>query len=164
MRTIVFGFSKPRHWKPFAEIIKLVDNSYFSHSYVKFHSESLDRKLIYQASGTKVNFIGELRFLEDNETVAEYTFEVEDEIHTKILQWCVDNCGLKYSLKIALGLTLYRILGKRTKLLKDNGFVCSVLAAQLLDEFINSDVEPEIMTPKLLFLFMEKNYGHLKNA
>lgn len=160
MRTVVFGFSKPKQWKPFAEIIKFVDNSYFSHSYIKFRSHSLDRTLIYQASGTKVNFIGEELFTKDNDVVAEYIFQVTDDEYKKILQWCVDNCGVKYSLKVAIGLSIYRVLKKKTSLLKGAGFVCSVLAAKLLDEFVDEGVDPEIMTPKLLFLYFEAHHSH----
>lgn len=156
MKKITFGFSKPKHWKPFAEAIKLVDNNYFSHAYIKFHSDSLERDLIYQASGTKVNFIGLSRFLEENLVVAEYTFEVTEETYIKILQWCIDSCGLKYSLKIALGLAIYRSLGLKTILLEDKGYVCSVLAATILDDFIDENIDPSIMTPKLLFIYFEQ--------
>ena len=63
MNEIIVGFSRPKSgFEPFSWLIRAVTKSPFSHAYIRFYSEEYDRWLIFQASGAKVNFIGQTMF------------------------------------------------------------------------------------------------------
>ena len=103
MKKIIFGFSRPKHWKPFAALIQFVDNSNISHGYTRFESERWNASFIYQNSGNRTNFMGGTLFDSINERVEEYCLEVPDDVEAKIGHLCVSREGKSYATKQVVG-------------------------------------------------------------
>jgi len=149
MKKITIGFSRPKgkicpclSWG-----IRLFQGwTPYSHVYVKFHSNSLDRDVIYQASGLQVNYIGSKLFYKHVHVVDEFSLEISDEDYRKMMQYTVDNAGKPYSLK-----SIFAILFKIESWCDgDDSFVCSELIGEILRKYtdVSIDKSSEALTPK----------------
>lgn len=162
MSNLIVGFSKPKQYKLFAKLIMIGYCIPYSHVYIKFWSDKFQRFLIYQASGTAVNFMGTTIFEDHNETIKEFELVLTDEDRIKMIQFALDNSGKSYGFKNALGLTVVRIMelfGKRIKNpLADDGktYVCCELVGHVLKEYANTNIPYDLNTlnPKELYEFM----------
>lgn len=138
MSTVYVGFSKRRGFSPLSSMIMWLEGTKFSHAYIRIRSDSIDRDLIYQATGAGVYFIGKALFEEHSETVEEYPLDMSDDARTRMLQWSVDNAGKPYGKRqmVGLGLVLLaRMVGVRVKNPFTNGnkaYVCCELVAEAL--------------------------------
>lgn len=166
MRKLVVGFSKPKSgFIPFSEAIRWVCGTKFSHTYIKFKSDSFDRVLIYQASGLLVNFIGETRFNEAEVVVAEFELEVSDEAFNRTMQFAIDQAGVPYGISQIFGILYVKALGLfglKAKNPFPNGsgnYVCSELVAQILKEIIGLkvDIDLDLIDPKEVFELLQQN-------
>jgi hypothetical protein len=160
MNNIIIGFSKPKKWKIFAWLIMKGYNIPYDHVYVKFHSSRYDRDLIYQASGTMVNFMSSSVFYNNNDVIKEFSIETNDEGKIKVMQFAIDNAGKPYGIKEAFGLALVRILDMISITIKnpfaDGGFtyVCSEMGWYILEKIRNNikiDKDPDDITPLDLY-------------
>jgi hypothetical protein len=157
-RTITIGFSKPKN-KPlpvFSWLIRLYEGTTFSHTYLRFHSESLDRHLVYEAVGGGVRFIGQPAWSKYAEEVDSFTISVSDEARLKLLQYCVDSAGMEYGFIQNLGLVVARLFK-----LKYNptpgGKNCSEIIAEVLQmQGYKLPKEPNLMTPKDIHLTLSQ--------
>lgn len=153
---IILGFSKPIKWKPFSWLIMTAYGIPYSHCYIKFYSQTYQRWLIYQASGTMVNFMNIQTFNQEAEIVYETQIEISEEARFKVLQFSIDNCGKPYGVKECFGLAITRIFeifGKEIKnplADQDRTLVCSELTAIILRDCLNINIpkDPDDMTPK----------------
>lgn len=157
---LIIGFSKPKKFKAFAWLIMKAYQTPYSHSYIKFHSDSYERNLIYHASHTMLNFMGEDVFYSESIPVKEFNLDVSDEIKKSVIQFAIDNAGKPYGVKEVFGLAIVRIaeiLGFNIKNpIGFKNYVCSVLVAKILEENLNLDVPGDISdaTPKRLFEYI----------
>ena len=137
---IIVGFSRHPGFAPVSWLICLVERTKFSHAYIKIRAESLDRTLIYQATGVGVYFIGEEQFLHHAKPIEEYEFEISDVAKKAFLQKAIDNTGLPYSRMQVLGIAVMRIcslFGKKISNPFKNGnkaYVCCELVDAALSE------------------------------
>ena len=147
MRYITVGFSRPKNkiLPIFSWLIRLFEWSPFSHVYIKTQTRLTDQRLIYQASGVQVNFMGEKYFRERAEIYEEFMFEISDEAYRMYLRWAIENAGAPYGFKAVLGIALMRLFS-----LKRNPFAdgqcsqfCSELALRALHDFLGVDVTPQ---------------------
>lgn len=168
MEQIIVGFSKStKKFAWFSWLIRWIDKTEYSHVYIKFYSKSLERDIIYQASGSQVNFVGTKIFLTHNKIISEYSINIDSEIRKKMIQKAIDNSGIPYGIKEVLGLGLVRfssIFGKKIQNpFRDgaNTFVCVELIAQDLKEAGLLNIEDtESITPRDLEpLIKELNNG-----
>lgn len=155
---LIVGFSKPKTWKPFAWLIMKGYSIPYDHVYISFHSESLDRDVVFQASGLSVNFMGKV-FFGENDVLDEFEVSIGEENKKKLLQFALDNAGNPYGIKIAFGLALVRIaalFGKKIKNPFGGEFVCSTLVAHILREFEGIDIPdaPNNINPKEVYDYM----------
>lgn len=172
MEEIKIGFSKPKKWKPFAWLIMIGYGIPYDHVYVKFHSDKYDRDLIYQASKTLVNFMGTEIFKEENFIIDEFSISISDEQKIKMMKFAIDNSGKPYGIKQAFGMAIVRIaemFGKYIKNpFKDEGktYVCSELAAYILEEFAGKSIPKDIddITPKDLYEYLNLLKKENKNG
>lgn len=111
MKTIVFGFSKPKSWQPYAAAIMAYDKSNFDHGYIKFTSVNWGCDFIYQSSGFRTNFMGGDYFLSINEVMEEYALDVSDSAEGETGALCVKREGLRYPVKMIFGLGLVKFIG-----------------------------------------------------
>lgn len=136
---LTIGFSRHKGFAPLGKLIMVCEGTNFSHAYVRLRAESLERDLIYQATGAGVNFVGNAVFDESAQVVEEYVIEIPDENRKKLLQWCIDNAGKPYGHLQLVGIGLIRLaklFGIRIKNPFSNGegaYVCCELAAAALE-------------------------------
>lgn len=162
MSKIVIGFSRPKTWKPFAWAIMKVLNIPYDHVYIRFHSATLQRDIIYQASSTMVNFMGSKIFDDHNITVAEYEIPLSDESRLAMIQFAMDSAGTPYGVKEILGLLAVIVASwcgfSIKNPFKDCGktWICSELASYVIKEYANVQLpkDYEDMTPRDVYDFI----------
>lgn len=134
MRTLTLGFSRStKKFAIFSWALQAWDKVPYSHVYFKFeNSRNPDIPLIYQASGTMLNFMSEEVFLEHNKVVEEYPLKVSDEAYNDILRDCMKFAGRPYGKWQIIGIALADILKLKKNLFanKDKLFVCSEWSAK----------------------------------
>lgn len=165
MKRIIVGFSRPIKWKPFAKLIMAVDGTNYDHVYIKLHSDTYQRDVIYQASGLQVNFMSTSVFTGNNVIVKEFYVDVTDANYVKLMQFCIDNAGKPYSIKEILGfgwIKLNRLFGKEVSNPFQEGtneFVCSILADYILENFtsVAAIKDFENVDPLMMFKVLD---GH----
>jgi hypothetical protein len=158
MKTITIGLSRAKGFGPLSKIIQWAENTEFSHAYVSFQSDSLDRELIYQASGTRVNFTGRKIFDGHAETTNTYKIQVSDEKYKEILQFCVDQAGKPYGIKNLFYIGWFYLTGhKISRGDNEESFICSELVGEILRMagILYSDVNLDYYTPKNVYVTME---------
>lgn len=135
MKSIVIGFSRPIKFSLHAWIIEKIDNAPFDHAYLRFHSDNLNRDIIYQSNWRGVEFIGSTLWNTTTTPVEEYIIAVDDSEYTSMMQFCVDNAGISYGYLGTIGAGLVK-LGWR----KNNPFdtelkteFCSEIIARCLN-------------------------------
>lgn len=157
MRKIQIGFSRPKKVFPiFSWAIRLVEWTSYSHVYVKSFSSIADEFLVYQASGTQVNFMGFCYFSRVAHVVKEFEFEISEEAHKAYLKWAIRMSGAPYGLKAVLGILLVRCFNLKRNPLSDGEktWFCSELAGRVLSDFMGAHFPPEELEmagPKKLF-------------
>lgn len=100
---IIFGLSRPKTWKPYAALIMWWDGIPFDHAYTKFISNSWDTSFIYQASGSRTNFMSQQWFDKHNDSIEEYELECDTETFNRIGEICVKREGIPYGIKQTFG-------------------------------------------------------------
>lgn len=164
MAIVKVGFSKPKKWMPFSWLIMTGYGTPYSHVYIKYRSDKFNRDLVYQASGTTVNFMGPAVFADHAQVVREFDLEISEEARTKMITFAIDNAGKPYGVKNAVGLMLVRIceiFGKRIdNPFTDDGttYVCCELVAAILKECLEIDIEADVnlVTPKEMYDLLTK--------
>ncbi|HLD91720.1 MAG TPA: hypothetical protein VI911_12035 [Patescibacteria group bacterium] len=156
MKKMIIGFSRPKGkafpW--FSWVIRAKQGfTRYSHVYVKFSSLSIQREIIYQASGTQVNYIGSVLFYKHVHVVEEFEIEISDEQYLKMMQYMVDNAGKPYSIKNILA----NVFRSEKLLDGDEGFVCSELAGDILEKFkgLVFDKPLDIIQPKDVYIVLK---------
>lgn len=144
MKSITIGFSKPKaHGKIFSTLIRLFQGTEYSHVYIKMHTKA-NIDVVYQASGSKVNFMNFDLFNDEVVILKEFTFEITDEIKNEILAFCFKYVGTEYGVKQVLGMGLVRLLKligiKMANPFEDglNTMVCSEVVGRIM-QFIVVD-------------------------
>lgn len=164
MITVKIGFSRPKSWKPFAALIMFAYDIPYDHVYIKFHSNSFDRDVIYQASSIMVNFMSPVIFEQNNLVIKEFSLEISDPNYKSMIQFAIDNAGKPYGIKQCFGLAIvriYELLGKRIKNpFADGGatYVCCELGEYIIEEFDNIKLpfDQDTVNPKEFYDFMEQ--------
>ena len=158
---ITIGFSKPKtFFKPFSWAIRLVQWTEYSHVYVKWTSKSTGIDLIYQASGTSVNFMAKRIFDTHAVVVKEFELDITDETFNKLLRYCLNNAGVDYGFKSVFGIALVKlgICKKNPYTDGDSSYVCSELVGQILKNIFEYDlnINLDIADPKDIYNFLEQ--------
>lgn len=158
MRTLTIGFSSSTKKFPiFCWLIKLMERTNFSHVYVK-NETRYNIDLIYQASGTQVNFMNTDIFHMKNKTIKEFEFKVSDEAFDKYMKFALNNCGRPYGVKQILGIAIMKILNLPNNPFPNGvaDYVCSELVAEVLCElgkFKYDRATFDRLTPKDIYKF-----------
>jgi hypothetical protein len=133
MRKISIGLSAPNKFKLGAFAIQKYINRDYSHVLIYWHSDSINKTLVYQASLGMVHFCSMERFESHNSVVKHYDLEVTDNQFNKLVSKCVELAGVEYSVLELLGIFTNNVLNR--DLIGDQpGFICSELVAELLQD------------------------------
>lgn len=109
MKSVIIGFSKPITFKLHAWIIEKIDRAPFDHAYLRFHSDTLNRDLIYQSTQRGVEFVGLTLWQKTTIPVQEFLLLVDDSSYTQLMQFCVDNAGIPYGFMAVIGEGLVKL-------------------------------------------------------
>lgn len=163
MRKIYVGFSKPIHkiLPVYSWAIRLLEGTRFSHVYIR-HETKYKIDLIYQASGTQVNFESGELFFKKAEAIREFQFEVSDEAFDKYMEFAIRNAGKPYGILQVFGILFVSLfsLEKNPFPSGSANYVCSELVGEILYEIGRFKYDRELfdkLTPKDLFEFCLKH-------
>jgi hypothetical protein len=141
MQTLTIGFSKAKSkWKILSTLIRWLEGTEFSHVFIRWNSEYLQRDVIYQASGSMVHFMEGKRFDSINQTVDKFDILLSDATRKKVIQFAMDQAGAPYSVKQLVGLGLAKLMNslgfKGSNPFKDgrSHYICCELVAEVLIE------------------------------
>jgi len=149
--TVTIGFSRPKNkllpvgsWA-----IRAFMKTPYSHVYIRFYSESINRTLIYEAVGTGgVRFVGFNLWSSQAEELKSYTLQVKKCNSTTLLQELVDDCGMKYGYLQNFGIFLASVLGWNKNPWR-KGRNCSEIVAKFLkSEGYEVKKSLDLITPK----------------
>lgn len=151
MKQITIGFSKANGRTPiFSWLIMWALKTPYSHVYLKYQDDYLERTVYYQASHTLVNYMGEATFLGQEAVVQECVFNVSDDNFKAIRQFAMDNAGKPYGIMSIFGLAWVLICAKLGfkvhNPFKDAGatWICDQLIMGILDECDNVDLPEDV--------------------
>lgn len=156
MKTITIGFSSPLN-NPFpiySWIIKLLYNTPYSHTYMKFHSESLDRDIIYESVGVGVRFVGAKFWEQHAEIIKEFELYVTEEQYKTLMTYCVDHAGIEYGKLQAIGIYVAKLFKMITNPFKNGEdlLVCSEVIGKILSQLgYTIDKDFDLLTPKDIY-------------
>lgn len=160
MKTITVGFSKACTWFPiFSWLIMLTERTPYSHVYLKIKDEEANKKVVYQASHSFCNCMGEKVFKSQETKIKEFKFDVSDSSFVKIKQFSIDSMGKPYGVLSILGLTWVQLLKyfgiKIQNPFRENGktYICSQFVSTILSKCENVKLPENIndITPKDLY-------------
>lgn len=151
MEQLIIGFSRSKKRFPvYGWLIMLFEGTPFSHVYIRWYSQGLDRNIIYQASGQAVNFMNPATWTEHNKVVEEFQIPVSEDQKKKIVQFAMDNVGIPYGWKAAIGMGYMKIMswfGKKVKNPFRDGrsaYVCSELVATMLTDYFGANIKDDL--------------------
>lgn len=160
MDSLIIGFSRPKaFFEPFSWVIRLVTMAPMSHAYIRYYDSYTQRSIIFQASGLKVNLIGQTAFDAAEDVIAEFEIPISAETKQKIVQGAIDKLGSPYGMMQVFGVLwvlLMRLFGKTVAnpLYSATSFFCSELTDDELEEIGMGDLDPAGATPKDLYNFL----------
>jgi hypothetical protein len=163
MKNITIGFSRPKNkiFPFFSWFIRLFQGwSDYSHVFLKINSKSIEREIIYQASGLQVNFVGNDYFKTHIHNIKEFNFKITNKDYKKLLQFMVDNSGKPYSIFQIIGILFYKINPKLIKIFinNDKKYICSELIGKIINDYIGIKINNNLdfLTPKNLWDLLNK--------
>lgn len=160
MQQITIGFSRASTAFPiFSWLIMLTQKTSYSHVYLKYTDEDIQRVVYFQASHTAVNYMGEDLFLSQEKVVQEFNFQVSDASFVSVQQFALANVGKPYGILSICGLALVQLTSlfgiKMHNPFKDAGetWICDQIIAALLENYENVKLPMPLndMTPKDMF-------------
>lgn len=156
---VTIGFSKPRNrllpvgsWA-----IRFFQQTPYSHTYVRFHSQSIDRTLIYESVGTGgVRFVGYKLWHTHAEEIKAFTLSADKINIINMLQTFVDECGTDYGYLQNIGIALADLFGWKNNPWR-NGKNCSEIVAEfLISEGYSFSKPLDLITPKDIYNILSK--------
>lgn len=149
MERITIGFSKAKSPYKFGSLIlRTYMRTPYSHVYIKFHSEKLNRVLIYEAVGSGVRFIGKKSWNEHSIEVASYDIKIKQCNYIHLMQYCVDHAGYEYGFLQNIGIFISESLNIKNNYFK-KGKNCSEIIAEILSiEGYDIKKDFNLITPK----------------
>ena len=157
--TVTIGFSKPKN-KLFpigSWAIRLFQGTAYSHTYIRFYSESLNRTLVYEAVGTGgVRFIGYKLWTKHADEIESFTLKVKKCNATTMLQEFVDDSGLDYGHLQNIGIFLASIFGWKKNPWKKGKNCSEIVAKFLISEGYSISKPLDLVTPKDIYKVLSK--------
>jgi hypothetical protein len=157
MKTITIGFSRSKKFLPVGSLaIRAYMRTPYSHVYLRFFSESLNRTLIYEAVGVGVRFIGEKQWSKHAVEVASFEVDITDDNYITLLQYCVDHAGLEYGFMQNVGIPLSKLFNLESNPFQ-SGSNCPEEIYKIL-QIAGYKVEgkKDLVTPKDLYKLLSK--------
>lgn len=157
--TITIGFSRPkgRLFPIGSWLIRLHQRTPYSHCYVRFYSESINRTLIYEAVGSGVRFISLKKWEEKAEEILFFNLKVKKCNSVTMMQEFVDEAGADYGQMQNIGIFLANVFGWKSNPWR-KGKNCSEIVGKLLrSEGFEVSKSLDLLTPKDIENILKSN-------
>lgn len=158
--TVTIGFSRPKNITfPIGSwLIRAFQRTSYSHTYVRFYSENLNRTLVYEAVGSGgVRFVGYKEWSKKAEELHSFTLNVKKCNSVTMMQDFVDYCGVEYGHLQNLGIFLASVFGWKSNPWK-KGKNCSEIVGKFLKaEGYKIDKPLDLLTPKDVYEILSNN-------
>lgn len=152
MQQIVIGFSKSsKKLAVLSWLIRLYQKTPYSHTYLRFYSETLNRTLVYEAVGSGLRFVGNWQWKKEAKEVYSFTIDVKKCNYVSMLQYCVDHAGTDYGFMQNVGVLIARIFGMKSNPFRKGKNCSEVIAEILIHEGYTFDKPFDLITPKDIF-------------
>jgi uncharacterized protein YycO len=169
MTEIIIGFSKSSKNLPISRAIMAIEDTPYSHAYIKTYNRHFNDCDIYQASKGMVNHVVERTFLEENTVIREYVIPVEDSVKMNLINDIRYKLGKPYS-KITIAVlfldNVFKRIGVNANWLKrlldgDKAYICSELVGKVLkaNKIIDISTNVDSITPKQLMEILNNKYN-----
>ena len=136
-RKIIIGFSKPRaKFVPLSWLIRLVEGTKYSHTYVRWYSDNFKLDMAYEAAGNGLTFLGPEAFNAKTNIIKEFEFEITNDEYRKLIRFCAKYAGSKYGKLQLVGVLISRLLKRRRNLFTE-GWVCTELVWFVMQVILN---------------------------
>lgn len=160
--SIIVGFSAPINKKLGSEVIKWYLKTEYSHVFISWRSDSLQRDMVYHAANGMVHFINKENFLKNNIIIKEYIIPIDNNCKNKIIRKCVDLAAVDYGYDELLKIIIKDLcikLSVKCEFINSKGFICSELVAEILEEvFVKKfNKSKYLLTPKDIEEFIKQN-------
>lgn len=165
MKNITIGFSRSSDFLPiFSWLIMLSIQTPYSHVYLKYKDEELNKYVYYQASYDLVNSMDSTTFLSQEKVIKEFNFQISDKSFKSIQEFMLSNAGKPYSvleicgLALMISLSFFDINIQNPFKEAGKGWICDQLIAALLNECENIILPCNInnLTPKDVYNIVSK--------
>jgi hypothetical protein len=165
---IIIGFSKSKGFKPLSKAIMYVEDTNYSHTYIKLSNRHFNDFDIYHASKGMVNHMVEKTFLEENEIVKEFSIPIDIEKKKEVINDIRYKLGKPYSKITMLVLFFVNILRRfniSTDFIKiidgEEAYICSELVVRILkaNNIIDLDINLDKATPKQIMQILNNKYN-----
>jgi hydrogenase maturation protein HypF len=90
-------------------------------------------------------------------SIEEKEIEISDDVYNFILQYSIDQLGIKYSIKQAVGIFVAKVFRLKKNPFHNDGQVCSELIGHILKEVLGYKIERdmELITPKEIYELLD---------
>ena len=149
---IYVGFSRPSKFKIVSSLIMMWQGfTKYSHVYLRFYDEYTSKWVIFEASHGEVHLIEWGNWLENNISIRENPFELDEQHRKEVISFVIDNLQKPYSIKNIIGIVIYGLTGFRLFTDGPKAFICSELIALALDNKIIFKKPLDLVTPKDIY-------------
>lgn len=158
MKRLYIEFTKPhssyKKYPILSWIIRLLEGTEYSHVRLVWVNGT-NRKLVYEASGTSVKFVGTLAQKDKPvEVLDSYEIDIDTEEYRKLIDTCMKYADVSYGIKQLVGMGLTYLPWVKTNPFADGrkSQVCSEIVGEVLREVkgVNIDESLDIAGPKII--------------
>lgn len=156
------GFSRSRDWyKIGSKVIEITEERPYSHAYVEYTDYFTEQQMIAQASHGMVNQISLERFLERNNIVKEYEFDIDHAQFLLLMKTIESNLGVPYSKLELVWIAIKKLFHVEVNIHDhDDSFICSEFVARILQILdILSTQNVDFLTPSDLDDLIQQKFN-----
>lgn len=166
MNDFYIGFSKPKGMKfpIYANLIRIIYKTEYSHVYVRFYASKYDRWLVYESVGKGTRFVEYNNWQNHAQVIDEFIVDVTDEQKKIIITSCIDNLGKDYGILQAIGIGLKKLVKKWFNVKVNNPFpdpskeICSDAVSVFINALSGHKViNSEEVSPSDIYEFLVDN-------
>lgn len=161
---LYIGFSKPKSciFPIFSWLVRLIEQTKYSHVYIRWHSIGADVEVAYHASGSMVHFLSKKHFDTDVEVLEEYEVEIDRSTYKKLLHFCMTNAGTSYGVKQIIGIAVQRLFWLKKNPFSDgkSSQICSELVGYVINDILGKNVSIDYDSdgPRKINELVKKNF------
>ena len=103
---VYIEFTRPRKFKLFSCVIRLVQGTPYSHVRLRWEN-SVGTMVVYEAGGSSVHFMGPMA-QEANpvEVIKAFKISISRQRYRELVKLCMENAGIEYGIKQIIGIGL----------------------------------------------------------